>query len=495
MVDSAKDFIAEPDLLLRLKTYLKNEKNILFIGKHGCGKTTVIRKLWESEGLKYRMFSASTMDPWVDFIGIPKEKTDEDGKSYLDFIRSRDFQDDEVEAILMDEYSRGHKKIRNAVMELIQFKSINGRVFKNLKIVWAAINPSDDEENDYDVEKLDPAQEDRFQIHIYMPYKPSLSYFSNKYSPEIAASAVEWWKDLENNSPEIINKVSPRRLDYALEVFYLGGDVRDVLPVQCNVSDLKKRLGQAPAMARLIEILGSKDKEKEAKKFMSIENNYSYVINSIVADNNLIDFFIPLLDSEKISKNLCSESKVLDWALKNYSVYPTVKTELEAILDAGLYRIPVAKIRKQFLKDKAAQVASWSKKPDINPDRAEIFFSVDSPGEGFMSKVEDDLNKNLSNTMLRYSILDELQSIMPKTMSLKESIKVTKLFEMVLSYGTFKFTENWDNFINMINTCIENLYNNEYNFENFKVDYPTIIEYAVKMKQESFYLLVEEKNV
>ena len=44
----------------------------------------------------------------------------------------------------MDEFSRAHKKVRNAVMELIQFKSINGRKFKNLKIVWAAINPDDD---------------------------------------------------------------------------------------------------------------------------------------------------------------------------------------------------------------------------------------------------------------------------------------------------------------------------------------------------------------
>ena len=65
------------------------------------------------------------------------KKTDDNGNSYLDLVRPQEFQDDEVEAIFMDEFSR-HKKVRNAVMELIQFKSINGRKFKNLKIVWAA---------------------------------------------------------------------------------------------------------------------------------------------------------------------------------------------------------------------------------------------------------------------------------------------------------------------------------------------------------------------
>ena len=79
------------------------------------------------------------MHPWVDFIGVPKEKTDDNGNSYLDLVRPQEFQDDEVEAIFMDEFSSfTHKKVRNAVMELIQFKSINGRKFKNLKIVWAS---------------------------------------------------------------------------------------------------------------------------------------------------------------------------------------------------------------------------------------------------------------------------------------------------------------------------------------------------------------------
>ena len=34
-----------------------------------------------------------------------KKKTDDNGNSYLDLVRPQEFQDDEVEAIFMDEFS------------------------------------------------------------------------------------------------------------------------------------------------------------------------------------------------------------------------------------------------------------------------------------------------------------------------------------------------------------------------------------------------------
>jgi hypothetical protein len=47
--------------------------------------------------LKWLYFSASTMDPWVDFIGVPKEHKDADG-SYLERIRFEGKARDLVEA-------------------------------------------------------------------------------------------------------------------------------------------------------------------------------------------------------------------------------------------------------------------------------------------------------------------------------------------------------------------------------------------------------------
>ena len=96
--------------------------------------------------------------------------------------------------------------VRNAVMELVQFKSINGMPIPNLRMVWTAINPHDNE-GTYDVDRLDPAQLDRFQIQIDVPYKPSVEYFTNKYGQVQAKGAIEWWSNL---SEEIKDLCSPR---------------------------------------------------------------------------------------------------------------------------------------------------------------------------------------------------------------------------------------------------------------------------------------------
>ena len=121
----------------KLDFWIQNSYNVLFVGKHGVGKTSIIKNAFERAGLRWKYFSASTLDPWVDLVGVPKEIQTEEG-NYLDLVRPKEFQYDEVDALFFDEFNRSHKKVRNAVMELLQFKSINGKKFNNLKIVWAA---------------------------------------------------------------------------------------------------------------------------------------------------------------------------------------------------------------------------------------------------------------------------------------------------------------------------------------------------------------------
>src|SRR5574339_183824 len=94
----------------KLDFWIKNNYNVLFKGKHGVGKTTSVLEAFNKSGLKWMYFSASTMDPFCDFVGIPKEVKDENGNSYLDLIRPRQFQNDEVEALFFDEFNRAPKK-------------------------------------------------------------------------------------------------------------------------------------------------------------------------------------------------------------------------------------------------------------------------------------------------------------------------------------------------------------------------------------------------
>ena len=311
---------------VKLDFWLKHSKNVLFIGKHGVGKTAMVKEAFDRHQLNWRYFSASTMDPWVDFVGVPQAKNDNKlpsdfeiikelasispelayeyiennwkmsksaaknivehtlnrpvGFEYLSLVRPQTFNG-EVEALFFDEFNRSPKKVRNAVMELIQFKSINGMKFPKLKVVWAAINPDDEDEAaaglTYDVEKLDPAQSDRFHIKVEVPYKPNAEWFRQKYPPRIVDAAIQWWDELSEENKDL---VSPRRLEYALDMYEERGDMRDVLPVNSNVSKLTSSLNQGPITEKLDALKKAND-AAETRSFLQNENNYSAAMKYI----------------------------------------------------------------------------------------------------------------------------------------------------------------------------------------------------------------------
>ena len=336
----------------KMQLWIKRRWNCLLIGKAGTGKTTLVKEAFEVAKLKYKIFSASTLDPFLELIGIPKEAKDENNISYIHYIKPRVFAYDEVEAIFFDEFNRGHKKIRNFVLELIQFKSINGEALKNLKIVWAAINPEDDELQQYDVEPLDPAQKDRFHIHYYMPYEIPKDYFTKKYkSASLTKSITEYWNKL---TKEQKNLLSPRRLDYALEVHFGYGDITDVVPKQCNPELLKLAIKSSPCQEELNTLFNNKDTTK-AKEFLEDEGNYETSIPYLTFNESWATFFVPLLPKEKISLLISESEEIKNVALKIYKDSSVIKEVLDDIVNAGTNAILVAKIDKQFTKDKDTQ--------------------------------------------------------------------------------------------------------------------------------------------
>ena len=284
-----------------LKEALDNELNVIIEGEHGVGKTHIVSKLFtEKYGEdSWAYFSAPTMDPFIDFIGCPKETVDENtGTKYLDVVRPKRFAEDKIEAIFMDEFNRGDTHVRNAVMELIQFKSLNGIKYDNLKVIWVAINPYND---DYDTDRLDLAQESRFHVRLNMPYQPDRNYFSNKYGQNAAAGAISWWNELKINRPDLIKKVSPRTLDYAMDGF-LNKKMRlePFLPQGVELNSLKAALKDGPVLEKLKEC--GEDHEK-ITKFFKDENNFSATKDYVLSQQNT-EKYIHYWPKEKIAAEI-----------------------------------------------------------------------------------------------------------------------------------------------------------------------------------------------
>ena len=253
----------------KLQLYLENDLNILIEGRPGVGKTEQVKSLFNKMNLNWRYFSAATMDPWVDFIGVPKSVKREDGKEVLQLIKPEDFADDKIEALFFDEFNRAPEKVMNAVMELMQFKSINGVKMNNLKVVWAAINPYD-EENTYSVNKMDQAILERFHIKLKAPYKLNKRYMLKTHG-EDSVPFMSWWEKLPQ---KIKFEVSPRTLDYAIRVHSIGGDLSDVLPEECNIKSLEKLIADNNVDRHLQSLV--KSSNEEIQKKMTLDNTQKW---------------------------------------------------------------------------------------------------------------------------------------------------------------------------------------------------------------------------
>lgn len=374
------------NLVEKLKKYYDCEMNVLLTGEHGVGKTSIVKQAFEEKGLvlneSWLYFSGSTLDPWVDFIGIPKE-VEYNGKKCIEIIPPKAFVDEgKIQAIFVDEFNRSPSKIRNALLELCQFKSINGRKFPNLKVVWAAINP-EDEQNTYDVERLDPAHKDRFHANqIIVPYACDMEYFSNKYGNDIAAASINWWNDLPEN---IKKQISPRRLDYALNFMSKGIPLEDILPKDSNIGKLRQDISNGPIDKKLSKLYETKN-VKEAKLFLNVENNYNSAIKIINLNDSYMKFFIPLLKKEKLSLLIADDKlKISDYILMNKDNNQEFKSVIEQILTAGSNPKALMKIRSYYATNSAEDL---SVNKIVTNDLTEFLSNAD-----YMDRMEN-CNKN-----------------------------------------------------------------------------------------------------
>ena len=227
-----------------IKKLVSNKLNLLIEGEAGTGKTCISKDTIREMNLKMKYFSAATMDPFADFVGIPCPETDDKGNKILSYHKVASIY--EAEVLFFDELNRSHEKVRNALLEVIQFGTINDEPLPKVKAVIACINPDDGK---YDVEPMDKALKGRFEGHVKVKTLPSKSWFKDKYG-RIGELAVNWWKnDLNDDEKEIAD---PRTLEAICKLIKI-----DLNPKTTNVS-----LYHLP-IERLIKMINQKESDKE----------------------------------------------------------------------------------------------------------------------------------------------------------------------------------------------------------------------------------------
>lgn len=215
--------------------------NVLIEGPHGTGKTALVMEVARELGWTCKYYSASTLDPWIDLVGMPVP--DKEGGRII-FCRDPRLLDAEI--VFFDELNRAQFKVLNAVLEMIQFRSINGEPLPRLKAIIAVCNPCD---GSYQVNDLDPAMSDRFHVQISMEAKLVPDYFTGRFGQFMGKALCDWWiNDLEREQKLMI---SPRRLQYIGDM--VKADIDPSLSLLKNDkitwSLLKRRLAQQPPVS------------------------------------------------------------------------------------------------------------------------------------------------------------------------------------------------------------------------------------------------------
>ena len=415
------------------------------------------------------------MDPWVDFIGVPKEKTDDalpenfqtvrelakmnqkiaigyvmqnwhldidaatavvehatkpTGPTYLELVRPFSFANGEVEALFFDEFNRSPKKIRNAVMELIQFGSVNGHKFPNLRFVWAAINPDDDEQLKYDVEACDPAHLDRFHCSVQIPYKPNAEWFRTQYGQRPADAAIQWWDELTD---DIKKSVSPRRLQYALDMFVNKGDIRDVLPANSNVTKLLTSLKTGPITEKIDELMANRDEDK-ARTFLENENNFAAAIKFIGKSDTLLEYFAPLMPHEKLASLMSTDDKLCGFIIKRIDRVPAFHKISRQIMNANLDPVLVKKIRRALTEDE--NLAKAFAKESIETPRKTVAPHSNKNKIDWGVELETIKKMPMDSGTQRISVYDRIVRNIPEKLSESAAAETLKLLNQVFSPNT-----------------------------------------------------------
>jgi hypothetical protein len=142
---------------------IATKQNILLLGSHGTGKTSIGKFLSVAAGIDEKEFMKYAMDKenLLSMVGCPNPEKLREGK--LDYA-THERSVFRAKAMLMDEITRSPKDTQNMVLEILEEKTVFGKPLKYKFCIASANN-----ETYKGAMKLDAALLDRFVVVLPVP--------------------------------------------------------------------------------------------------------------------------------------------------------------------------------------------------------------------------------------------------------------------------------------------------------------------------------------
>lgn len=335
--------MVSPVVLMKTEFWAKHGKNVLLMGLSGVGKTSIIRESLEHFGYKFGEDVAYYSTHSSDFVGDPtKAKVilfDDLNdplaqKAAQEVSGLRVWKGVPVTGCVWGAYTITTKEVE---VELPKLKS---------PVVYdtRARFSKPEKQTEFIQEKVNCPLEVQscFEVKIEVPCRPESTYLKEQFGERIATAAIQWWDEL---SDEYKDLVSPRTLTQALVNYKNRGDMRDILPVNSNVSKLTNLLNTGPISEKLEELMKVND-DVATKNFLENGNNFGAALKFIPRSETLMKYFLPLLSEEKLGILMNDDDKVCNFIIENSATIPVFKDVCKKIIDVNVNVRLSKKIRR-----------------------------------------------------------------------------------------------------------------------------------------------------
>ena len=156
----------------------KGPRQLFFHGHCGVGKSEMCEQVADELGIPFVATNLSTLEA-PDLQGLPQIVGD-----MTTYARPGLLPQGPVGIWLLDETNRAPLEIRQGLMQLLTTRSINGHAIGESWLIVGAGNLSDDQQQ-YSVDELDPAFEDRFAHYRLVPkINTVIKYLKDKHGSD-----------------------------------------------------------------------------------------------------------------------------------------------------------------------------------------------------------------------------------------------------------------------------------------------------------------------